>query len=702
MLYIKQQESTSNVSKKLIPLKEVSVDTRIHSFAADVTITQLFRNDELVPVEAVYCFPVEENAAIYAFVAHIDDEREIIAELKEKKIAQEEYSQALAHGHGAYLLEQDEASNDVFVVSVGALKPNSQCRITISYVSELDLLHGNTKPLIRFVVPTTIAQRYSPEQKSISSPGGTQVQYADSVPYTMEFQCHVDKLDQNVVGVSSPSHPIKIDISNPETFLVSFSQQSVQLDRDIIIDIELSQMKTRTIAAVEKGALMVSFMPNEQDCQQNMNNAVNELFVIDCSGSMDDDNKIGLARKAMMLFLKSLPINCKFNIVRFGSGFSSLFDENASVEYNENTMAQAESLIKSLSANMGGTELIQPLVWLRKNKPSKGCMRQIFLLTDGEVSNVSQVTSLCSEMAAYTRIFSFGLGHSPSRALVKGLARATNGHFIFIPPNTNVDIHVAEQLARALQPSLTNTLIKWKTNQTVLHSVSEHVSPIFIGDRMLFYALLDESMPFDDSTTVEITCKERSEPISIVSIQESISNYNPQTITRLAAKVVLRELQHASENTPKALLIDLSIKYGVLCPYTAFIGVEKRCDANSESNADMELREVAIMPGPIYQRLSTQSTRYQTAHDSSSKSIFLQGQTDSINDIMQRNIGMILERGERLDNLEMRSDVMCCQSQQFSIATRKIRKSSIGVGSFCSLLPNLLRLFLLRKKMTLK
>jgi hypothetical protein len=68
----------------------------------------------------LFSFPVEENAAIYAFVARIDDEREIIAELKEKKTAQREYTQALAQGHGAYLLEQDEASNDIFIVSVGA------------------------------------------------------------------------------------------------------------------------------------------------------------------------------------------------------------------------------------------------------------------------------------------------------------------------------------------------------------------------------------------------------------------------------------------------------------------------------------------------------------------------------------------------------------------------------------------------------
>ena len=54
------------------------------------------------------------------------------------------------------------------------LQPGNQCRITIGYVSELDLFHGRKKPTIRFVIPTTISSRYSPAQKSISSPGGTQ------------------------------------------------------------------------------------------------------------------------------------------------------------------------------------------------------------------------------------------------------------------------------------------------------------------------------------------------------------------------------------------------------------------------------------------------------------------------------------------------------------------------------------------------
>ncbi|CAF5023972.1 unnamed protein product, partial [Rotaria sp. Silwood1] len=165
MLRIKQEVASSMPSDRIVPLKQVRVDAKLRSFAADVIITQVFQNDESVSVEAVYCFPIEENAAIYGFVARIDDEREIVAEIKEKNAAQQEYTQALAQGYGAYLLEQDEASNDIFTISVGALKPGSQCHITISYVSELDLLHSSKKPTIRFVVPTTIAPRYSPSHK---------------------------------------------------------------------------------------------------------------------------------------------------------------------------------------------------------------------------------------------------------------------------------------------------------------------------------------------------------------------------------------------------------------------------------------------------------------------------------------------------------------------------------------------------------
>jgi hypothetical protein len=195
-----------------VPLQRVSVEATIRSFAANVTITQVFRNNETVPVEAVYCFPIEEQAAVYAFVARIDD-REIVAELKEKKQAQQEYSNALREHHGAYLLEQDEESQDNFIINVGALPPNKECHITMSYVTELDLVQNQTK--IRFVVPTTIAPRYNPNAGGIGSPAGTNTEYVESAPYTIDLHCRVEKF--GISRVSSISHPIQIDFNHRKT-----------------------------------------------------------------------------------------------------------------------------------------------------------------------------------------------------------------------------------------------------------------------------------------------------------------------------------------------------------------------------------------------------------------------------------------------------------------------------------------------------
>lgn len=54
MLRIKQEQTSGSTSNKTVPLKQVHIDTKLRSFAADVTLTQVFQNEESVAVEAVY------------------------------------------------------------------------------------------------------------------------------------------------------------------------------------------------------------------------------------------------------------------------------------------------------------------------------------------------------------------------------------------------------------------------------------------------------------------------------------------------------------------------------------------------------------------------------------------------------------------------------------------------------------------------
>ena len=107
---------------------------------------------------------------------------------------------------------------------------------------------------------------------------------------------------------------------------------------------------------------------------------------------MTSEDGIGLAREAMLLFIRSLPVGAQFNIIRFGSNFDVLFkNEMITTVYDEKSAKIAEEMTRSMQANFGGTELLEPLKHLQKHPPLRGRARQIFLLTDGEVSNTNEV-----------------------------------------------------------------------------------------------------------------------------------------------------------------------------------------------------------------------------------------------------------------------------------------------------------------------
>lgn len=55
----------------------------------------------------------------------------------------------------------------------------------------------------------------------------------------------------------------------------------------------------------------------------------------------------------------SLPANCHFNIVSFGSGYTKLFEEPK--PYSDHTLSFAAQHVAGYDANMGGTEILLPL-----------------------------------------------------------------------------------------------------------------------------------------------------------------------------------------------------------------------------------------------------------------------------------------------------------------------------------------------------
>ena len=83
-----------------LPLKATSAEVRIAGVIADVTVTQLYRNEGKRALEAIYVFPGSTRAAVYAMTMTIGT-RTINAVVRERRQARAEYEQAPAPGRTA-------------------------------------------------------------------------------------------------------------------------------------------------------------------------------------------------------------------------------------------------------------------------------------------------------------------------------------------------------------------------------------------------------------------------------------------------------------------------------------------------------------------------------------------------------------------------------------------------------------------------
>jgi len=106
------------------------------------------------------------------------------------------------------------------------------------------------------------------------------------------------------------------------------------------------------------------------------------VFLLDRSGSMEGESITAL-QQAVTLLIKSMPCQCRFQIIGFGSDYKSLFTKGCAA-YSDETVKQALAYTSKLSADMGGTELKAPLKHALTTNRTEWS-RNVFVITDGQV-----------------------------------------------------------------------------------------------------------------------------------------------------------------------------------------------------------------------------------------------------------------------------------------------------------------------------
>ncbi|XP_046541616.1 von Willebrand factor A domain-containing protein 5A isoform X3 [Equus quagga] len=533
-----------------VPLKSISVTLSICEFVAGVSATLNYENEEKVPLEAFFVFPMDEDSAVYSFEAMVDGKK-IMAELQDKMKAHTNYENAISQGHQAFLLEEDRCSRDVFCCNVGNLHPGSKVALTLKYVQELPL---EADGALRYVLPAILNPRYCLSGWSEDSCLNmkTPVVPLEDLPYTLSVvatissQHGIERIQSNC-----PLSPIEYHGDDKTSAQVSLADGH-KFDRDVELLVYYSELHTPSVA-VEMGkpktdsdclmgdpSAMVSFYPNIPEAQPPIT-CGEFVFLMDCSGSMQgpmskqdkSQLRIEAAKETLILLLKSLPIGCYFNIYGFGSSYEAFFPN--SVKYNQHTMEEALRRVNLMQADLGGTEILRPLKTI------------------------------------------YGASSIP-------------GH----------PLQVLRALKRSLQPVVEDVSLSWDLPQGLsAKMLSPEQTVIFRGQRLIVYAQLTGMMPPAEATgevCLKYTLQGKSFENKVTFSLQPKLDAN-LTIHRLAAKSFLQTKDMGFRETPandKKDVLKVSLECGVISSHTAFIAINK--DLNKPVQRPLVRRAI---PRPI-------------------------------------------------------------------------------------------------------
>ena len=605
-----------------MPLKAVDISCQVKDFPSEITINQNFVNVEDVPIEAIYHFPIEEEAAVISFKAEIEG-KIIDAVIKDKEEARKEYEKETKQNKNTSIL-LEETKKDIFKIKLGQLKHGSAATIEIKYISELPIVENDK---ICLTIPTAIAPRYGPSEDTTESANTIKsLQFSKKSPAPLTFKVE-GEFPASIEKVSSPTHSSKTSLVRDDYKVkvqASLATTRSDLDRDIVVYFEHEKdhdMPNKPTVMVEKGTdttvAVLSLIPYFKLKESK----VEMIFLIDRSGSMGGDS-IKKAKEALILFLHALPMDCYFNIISFGSHFSGLFSEG-SRPYSEETLSTAKAHVKKMDSDFGGTEIYPSLKHIFENPLNlKDYKRQVIVLTDGEVSDAERVVGLVRSNNSNARVFGLGIGAAASRSLVKGIARGGHGTSLFAKEDEDLRPKVTTLMKNSLQPGFTDIKVEWKsssmsedqeksvpqaevvsTEPTLLGynkskvskldsegnapdiilfngQVPSMASSVFDGNRSLIYHVFEGNIEVEG---VRVTAVSDEGPLAVdlqVTAESSLD-----LLHRLAARKKIQELEEEFDSSNpwfgratdpnKDEIKAVALSYSLTSRNTSFIGVDR-------------------------------------------------------------------------------------------------------------------------------
>ncbi len=434
-----------------LPMLDLRISLEITGMMVHGTVTQTFCNPTAEEIEAIYVFPLPEDAAVHYMEMRIG-ERRIVSAIQEREEARRTYVQAREDGHKAALLEQNRPN--LFTAFAANINPGESIDITLEYVQELAYADGE----FQLIFPLTFTPRYGAPHapREPASPIAARVPRAH-LEARLLLGFPLDEMD-------SPSHAVQTWWEG-ETLVVQPVDGSVVADRDFVLrwrpQLGLEPRWTVHHESREDGDyVLLMLLPPLEDLEDRSGLATETLFIVDISGSMKGPS-LRQARHALLAALERLRPGDSFNLLAFNDQMKEFAHEF--LPATEQVLADARRWVHGLRAG-GGTEIFPALrrgVDLTRAGEAHG-VRRILFLTDGAVQNEEPLLRSILEDLGTVRLHALGIGSAPNRYLMQHMADYGRGLCGFISDVSEAEDRMDAFFARLHRPVMTDLRLEWE------------------------------------------------------------------------------------------------------------------------------------------------------------------------------------------------------------------------------------------------
>ena len=551
------------------PLKHTNVRAEISGFISRVVVTQQFENPFTERIEAVYTFPLPQNAAVDDMTMTIGD-RMIRGKILPREEAQAVYEGAKARGYSASLLDQERPN--IFTQSIANILPGNQVTITISYTETLRYEDGSYE----FVFPMVVGPRYIPASVPDAARIAPSVA-ADRSGHDISFEVDLDA-GLIVDNLEAKTHPVDIERPSPTRARLRLRGGATIPNKDFILRYDIAgktiQDAVLTHRSDKGGFFTLMLQPPERIGADDV--TPKELvFVLDTSGSMGGF-PIEKAKETMNLALQNLYPDDTFNLITFSGDTRILFEQP--VRATKANLRRAQQFL-SASVGYGGTEMMSAIKAALEPSDNQSHVRIVCFMTDGFVGNDMQIIAEIQKHKN-ARVFAFGVGNSVNRFLLDNMATAGGGDVEYVGLNDDASAAAQRFHQRVRNPLLTDISIDW--GGLAVTDVYPKRLPDLFGAKPVF---ITGRYTGPGSGTIKLKGHMAGNPFTReipVTLPETMALHDVLAplwararIDSLMSEDYLGALRGSMRDELKSTITQLGIEFRLMTQFTSFVAVEE-------------------------------------------------------------------------------------------------------------------------------